>query len=300
MKQLYFSIALFLFVCASVDGQFLNKQFVEYILQYRLLAMDHQDRFKIPASIVLAQGVFESGAGRSRLTMESNNHFGIKCYNGWNGPRVYHDDDIKNDCFRKYDRAEDSYEDHSLFLSRKPRYAPLFNLEITDYRGWAIGLQQLGYATDPSYANKLIKVIEDYELYIYDVRSTGRREVIVEEVKPTPKLPIHEVFISQGLLYVVARAGDTFVSIASELDFKPQDLLKYNESPENFPLSTGDIVYLQKKNKAVKGSDFHVIKSGDSMHSIAQHYGIRMNYLYKLNKLDGEYIPADGDTLKLK
>lgn len=300
MKQIYISIALFLSVCASADGQFLNKQFVEYILQYRLLAMDHQDRFKIPASIVLAQGVFESGGGRSRLTMESNNHFGIKCYNGWNGPRVYHDDDIKNDCFRKYERAEDSYEDHSLFLSRKPRYAPLFNLEITDYRGWAMGLQQLGYATDPSYANKLIKVIEDYELYIYDVRSTGRREVVIEEVKPMPKLPIHEVFISQGLLYVVARAGDTFVSIATELDFKPKDLLSFNESPENFPLSAGDIIYLQKKNKVVKGSDSHIIKSGDSMHSIAQHYGIRMNYLYKLNKLESEYIPADGDTLKLK
>jgi LysM repeat protein len=307
VKRFISIVAVVLLGGSGLFAQYLNKQSLVYIEQFKDLAMDHQRRFKIPSSITLAQGLLESGSGKSRLTQESNNHFGIKCHNGWTGPRVYHDDDIKDDCFRKYEKADDSYEDHSQFLSTKPRYQSLFDLNIRDYRGWATGLQSAGYATDKSYANKLIKTIEDYGLYQYDVLAMGKRDATrtdkteKKEKRVKQKAKLRDVFLSNDLLYVVAKRGDTFESLATELDFDLDDLLKYNEVPEDFPLSQGDIVYLQKKNKKVKGNyEYHIVKPGESMHSISQTYGIRMKYLYKINKLDGEYMPNDGDTLKLK
>nr|WP_243349294.1 glucosaminidase domain-containing protein [Parabacteroides sp. FAFU027] len=273
-----------------------------YIDQYKLVAMDHQKRFQIPSSITLAQGLLESGAGNSQLTKESNNHFGIKCNNNWVGPKVFHDDDIKNDCFRSYNKADESYEDHSIFLSRNPRYAFLFTLNIRDYRGWAEGLQRAGYATDKSYANKLIKVIEDFQLYEFDDLKLAKAET-KKESSEHHKVKRNErpTFISNELLYVVAKRGDTYEAIAEDMGFKVKDLAKYNETPEDFPLKQGDIVYLEKKNKKVKGgNERHVVKPGESMHSISQIYGIRMASLYKLNKLDGEYVPQDSDVLKLK
>lgn len=263
--------------------------------------MAHQRHYKIPSSITLAQGLLESGAGNSLLTRESNNHFGIKCHNGWVGPRVFHDDDKKDDCFRKYDKAQDSYDDHSAFLSDNPRYAFLFDLNIRDYRGWATGLQRAGYATDKSYANKLIKVIEDYELYEYDLRAMSRKDKILVEKAKEKEAPLPEVFMSEGLLYVVAKKGDSYESLARSLGFKAKVLVEYNEVPGDLPLNEGDIVYLQKKNRKVKGDyKFHIIKPGESIHSISQLYGVRMSRIYKLNKLNEEYIPNDGDTLKLK
>lgn len=273
-----------------------------YIDRFKWVAMDHQKRFQIPSSITLAQGLLESGAGNSQLTKESNNHFGIKCHNGWIGPKVYHDDDIKNDCFRSYNKPDESYEDHSMFLSHNPRYAFLFSLSVRDYRGWATGLQNAGYATDKSYANKLIKVIEDFQLYQYDELKLAKVEEKKEKSEHKRRTgPQRQVFISNDLLYVVARRGDTYASIADEMEFKAKDLAKYNEAPGDFPLNQGDIVYLQKKNKKVKGEyNTHIVKPGDSMHSISQLYGIRIKYLYKLNKLNGEYLPQDSDILKLK
>ena len=293
---------IFLFLCLSIVvavSQTQNKQYLDYIANYSEVAINHQKKYKIPASITLAQGLLESGAGNSQLTIESNNHFGIKCHNGWTGPRVFHDDDKRDDCFRKYDQAEDSYIDHSQFLSQNPRYAFLFNLSIYDYRGWAVGLQKAGYATDKSYANKLIKVIETYELFAFDTKTPSKTEKILEEKVALGPPP--EIFVSQGLLYVVAKRGDTYELLAKRLDFYPQALRKYNEVPRNFPLNEGDIVYLQKKNKKMKGDyTLHIIQPGESIHSIAQTYGVRMKTLYKLNHLDEDYIPNDGDTLKLK
>ncbi len=287
----------------SVMSQDRNKQFMAYIDQFKWVAMDHQKRFRIPSSIILAQGLLESGAGNSRLTKESNNHFGIKCHNGWTGPKVYHDDDIKDDCFRCYSQAKESYEDHSQFLSRNPRYAPLFGLNIRDYRGWATGLQQAGYATDKSYANKLIKVIEDFQLYQYDHLELAKADTKEAEHKDRKKRKVvqRQAFISNGLLYVVAKRGDSFATIADEMDFSAHALQKYNEAPADYPLNEGDVVYLQKKNKKVKeGYTSHTVKPGESMHSISQTYGIRMKYLYKINKLDNDYTPQDGDVLNLK
>ena len=139
-----------------------------YIKQYAPMAIEQMQKYKIPASITLAQGLLESGAGRSELALKSNNHFGIKCHDSWRGKKTYHDDDAKGECFRVYKSVADSYEDHSQFLSGRTRYASLFKLQITDYKAWARGLKKAGYATDPSYANRLISIIEDYELYKYD------------------------------------------------------------------------------------------------------------------------------------
>src|SRR5574344_572697 len=150
-----------------VFAQKKNKSYLDYINQYSRLAVYQMKTHGVPASITLAQGLLESGAGTSSLTQKSNNHFGIKCGPGWTGRTTYFTDDAPNECFRVYQDAKDSYEDHSLFL-QKPRYANLFNLDITDYRGWARGLKAAGYATDPSYANRLIAIIEQYQLYKYD------------------------------------------------------------------------------------------------------------------------------------
>ena len=163
MKYFYF----FLFVPFIFYSQNLNKVEI-YINDYKDLAIEHMNIYGIPASIKLAQGILESGSGKSELAVNSNNHFGIKCHSNWEGERTYYDDDEKNECFRKYKLVKDSYIDHSLFLSNKGRYSSLFNLKITDYKGWAKGLKKAGYATDPEYANNLIRLIEKYYLFDFD------------------------------------------------------------------------------------------------------------------------------------
>lgn len=292
-----------LLVCCALPakGQRKNAAYEEYIKQYNSLAIEQQRKFKIPASITLAQALLESGAGLSTLSKSSNNHFGIKCHSDWDGGRVYHDDDEIGECFRKYQKVEHSYDDHSRFLGR-PRYSMLFELEITDYKGWARGLQKCGYATDRAYANKLIKIVEDYELYRFDtakshVRTSSQKK---SQKDTAPKL-IRSVYKSYGLLYVVARENDSFERIANDLGFKEKQLLKYNEVPEDFPLQKGDVVYLEKKKgKADKPYFDHVVQIGESMHSISQRYGMKLKSLYKLNKKPLDYLPEEGDVLKLR
>ena len=299
MKFRYLVTLLFLILAlAPLSAQRKNKIYLDYIEQYKSIAIKHQKQYGIPASITLAQGLLESGAGRSELARKSNNHFGIKCHSDWKGKRVYHDDDRKDDCFRKYDSPEESFDDHAKFLKR-PRYASLFELKVTDYRGWAKGLKQCGYATDRSYANKLIQTIELYELYQYD--RPKFKPIRVQDLPPVEVENPHPVYRSWGLLYIEARNGDTFESIAQEFGFSAKKLAGYNEVPRDYPLENGDIVYLEKKKKkAEKGYDYTVVRSGDSMHSIAQRYGIRLKNLYKMNRLPDDYIPSVGDRLKLR
>lgn len=272
----------------------------KYIRQYSNLAVQHQKKYRIPASITLAQGLLESGAGLSTLAKRSNNHFGIKCHSDWKGKRVYHDDDLRGECFRKYNRVEDSYDDHSRFLAERSRYARLFKLNIKDYKGWARGLQKCGYATDRAYANKLIKVIEDYELYRLDT-GKGFKKASSKDKKANLPLLRYEVFKTHGLIYVYAKENDSFEQIARSLGFKVKQLKKFNEVPEDFPLQEGDIVYLQKKKKKADKPHYdHVVQIGESMHSIAQQYGIQIKSLYKMNKKRKDYIPEEGDVLKLR
>ncbi len=309
-KYRYISIlSLFLicfFVPDSVFGQNRLRVYEDYIDKYSGIAVKHMSDYKIPASIKLAQGILESGAGMSDLARRSNNHFGIKCHRGWRGESVYAADDTPNDCFRKYRRVEDSYDDHSEFLTTGSRYRELFNLSITDYKGWARGLQKTGYATDRAYANKLIKLIEDYELYRFDNKNY-RRGVSRKQRELAKKQEIaqanwsHQPYKTHGLIYVVAVNGDTFAGIANEFGFKEKDLLKFNEVPEGFPLSDGDIVYFQKKKPRADMPYFeHVVQIGESMYSISQKYGIQLRNLYRLNKKSYEYVPEEGDVLKLR
>ena len=294
-----FCLLFFIATLAEAATQRKIPSYEKFIKTYSALAIEQQKKYKIPASITLAQGLLESGAGQSDLARRSNNHFGIKCHSDWRGGRVYHDDDLRGECFRKYKRVEDSYEDHSKFLKRS-RYDRLFQLKITDYKGWARGLQKCGYATDRAYANKLIKVIEDYELYRYD---TGKVHKLTRQEKKKLKYPTvkYTIYRTYGLLYVYAKENDSFDQIAQNLDFPVKDLKKFNEVPEDFPLQKGDIVYIEKKKKKADKPNYdHVVQVGESMHSIAQKYGIQIKSLYKMNKKDKDYVPEEGDVLKLR
>lgn len=305
-STIFLLLFVFLFCFSSISdavAQNRSKIYNDYIEKYSDIAVEHMHTYKIPASIKLAQGLLESGAGMSDLARRSNNHFGIKCHRNWQGGRVYAADDLPNDCFRKYDKVSDSYRDHSEFLVTGGRYQNLFSLSITDYKGWARGLQKSGYATDKAYANKLIKLIEDYELYRYDTKSKRRRDKN-ENISNSERRVVswqHQPYKTHGLVYVIAKNGDDYASIAKEFGFKEKDLLKYNEVPKGFPLSDGDIVYFQKKRSRANKPYFeHEVQIGESMHSISQKYGIRLKNLYKLNKKDYEYVPEEGDILKLR
>ena len=180
MKRSFLILLLSTFVCV-LYGQSRQEKYIE---RYAAIAVEEMYRSGVPASITLAQGILESGSGCSTLAVKSNNHFGIKCHNGWQGKKVYHDDDAKGECFRKYDRPEDSYRDHSDFLRYRDRYKFLFDYEITDYKSWAHGLKKAGYATDPAYPKKLIGIIEEYALYEYDRKPSGFGRANVPETEP--------------------------------------------------------------------------------------------------------------------
>ncbi len=270
------------------------------------MADEQQRLHKIPASITLAQGLLESGAGRSTLAREANNHFGIKCH-GWTGKTVRHDDDLKDECFRKYNNPRESFEDHSEFLKRD-LYKSLFELKITDYRGWAKGLKACGYATDKSYANKLIQIIETYELYQYDKvdglvidKRISTRPIRVKDLHDLAMENPHATYISRGLLYIEVREGDCLEMIAAEFNLSPKKLAKYNDIPTDYPLAVGDILYVEKKYKKIKeGEVCCVVGPSDSMHALSQRYGIQLKSLYKLNDLPEDYYPEVGAVLRLR
>ena len=295
----------------TLPAQKKNTDYVNYINKYSNLAVYNRDIYKIPASITLAQGILESRAGLSDLAKASNNHFGIKCHTDWKGDKVYWKDDGPNDCFRKYKNVMDSYEDHSKFLTQNSRYSVLFTYNIKDYAAWAKGLQTCGYATDQGYANKLIKLIEDYELYKYD-STTPLLNIVVkvleQEMEQNKKKQSNSktvlrrnVYKAYNLLYIIAEEDDSFEKIADDTGFKMKNLIKYNEVQEDFPLKKGDIIYLEKKKPKADIPNFeHIVKIGDSMHSISQRYGIQMKNLYKMNKKGSDYVPTEGDILRLR
>lgn len=293
MKRLIFSLVL-ISCCLAIQAQTRNKQYEDYIKKYRELAVDEMKKYHIPASITLAQGLLESGAGQSTLARKSNNHFGIKCGSDWNGKTVSHDDDARGECFRAYKHPKQSYEDHSKFLAGRPRYASLFKLKITDYKGWARGLKKAGYATNPRYADQLIDIIELYDLDKYDKK--GGLKWMKENPNP------HQPYIANDLVYIVVRSGDSWKSISKEFDISQRKLRKYNDLYKGYTLQVGDILYLEKKNKkAGKEHIVHVLRAGESMYSISQKYGIRLKNLYKLNKMDAEDpAPEVGTILRLR
>lgn len=280
-----------------------NSTYQQYIDQYKDVAIEQMKKHRIPASITLAQGLFESGAGRSELARKGNNHFGIKCH-GWKGRTVHHDDDARNECFRAYDNAYESYEDHSRFLVSGKRYQGLFSLKTTDYKGWAHGLKAAGYATNPNYATKLIQIIELYKLYEYDhAKHYDRFLASATKDRVGPGGMIHPIYKFNNNYYLKARRGDTFMSIAKEVGISERKLASYNELPVSASLSEGDIVYLKKKAKKAPKSyvdRLHYVRAGESMYSISQLYGIRMKNLYKMNNMTPYDNIVIGQGLRLR
>lgn len=280
MPRIY--LIAFLFFCQSVIAQVTES----YIAQYAPLAKEQMKKYGVPASITLAQGILESGNGNSELAKKANNHFGIKCHNTWEGERVYFDDDEKNECFRKYPNVSDSFEDHSLFL-KKPRYESLFELKITDYKGWAEGLKKCGYATSPTYASQLIQLIEKYGLDQYDLETSGQQASL-------------NYFISENRIkYVKALKGESVEELTKRTQIGKKRLAKYNDWPELMVLKEGEIIYLQpKRNKASIAS--YKVKKGDTLRSISQQYGIKMKRISKLNGLTNETMLKEGQVLVLR
>lgn len=303
MKNKLLIPLLFVFVW-NVSGQNPDQNYLAYIEKFHPIAIQQQKAHRIPASIILAQGLLESGAGRSRLTIEGNNHFGIKCHE-WDGDRIYHDDDEKNECFRKYRHAQESYEDHSMFLVNRPRYQSLFLLKTTDYVGWAYGLKAAGYATDPGYAQKLISIIERYNLHQYDTVHKGlfcsNDEFKTNKQQQTSPLKTREVYKLNYIKMIVATDTDTYASIATEFNISEKRLRKYNDVGDDATLKKGNIVYLSiKKKKASRANPVHVVQQGETLYGISQVYGIQLISLYKINNLaftDGAYI---GQIIKLR
>ena len=296
-------ILLLLAVATQASAQLKwNASYQAYIDQYKDVAIEQMLRYGIPASITLAQGVFESGAGKSSLTRKSNNHFGIKCH-GWQGGRTYSDDDARNECFRVYGSAYESYEDHSLFLVNGRRYKSLFKLKRTDYKGWARGLKACGYATNPAYADKLIEIIKLYKLHKYDKAKKYDKYMVAQAKKGGSSSVAYPVLVNNDCHYVKARKGDTFRSISEATGVSRRKLARYNERDKDETLVEGERIYLEKKrNRAAKEykKRLHTVKSGESMYSIAQLYGIRLGKLYSMNGLDANYRLKVGDKLRVR
>lgn len=276
----------------------------EYIEMYKDISMEEMRRSGIPASITLAQGIIESGDGNGRLATKANNHFGIKCHD-WNGPSIKHDDDARNECFRKYKSAEQSYKDHTDFLTSKQRYAELFELKPDDYKSWAKGLKRTGYATSPTYAKALIQVIEENELYKYD------QIVLADAGKPLHKKTFasddqkvgnsREVKYNNGVKYIVAKSSDTFESLSEELYMMSWQLPRYNEMPRDARFNAGEIIYLQpKRNQAARAFKTHMVQEGETLHDIAQKYGVKEEKLRDRNNIPEDSDPKPGVVVLLR
>ncbi|MCA6441776.1 MAG: glucosaminidase domain-containing protein [Sediminibacterium sp.] len=311
-----------------------QKEKVEaYIARYKEIAIQEMIRSGVPASITLAQGILESQSGESDLVKRSNNHFGIKCKPEWTGPRTYHDDDEKGECFRVYDSPENSFKDHSDFLRTRAHYAFLFKLNPTDYEGWANGLKKAGYATAPTYPAKLIKLINDYQLQQYTTDALARisnPKIQAPETRVTPVVtttasstPIEKEeeeesssttpapnkktntpvvstpFEINATRVVFVPAGTSLLALANKYEIAYSRLLNFNDMDEVDILEKDQLVYLEKKQK--KGiTDFHEVKAGETLFSIAQANAIRMESLLLYNNLTKDTQPSVGTKLKLK
>ena len=290
---------------------------LEYIRKYSDLAVSEMRRTGVPASITLAQGILESNSGQSKLAVKGNNHFGIKCHNDWDGRTMRLDDDARRECFRVYPDASASFRDHSDFLRYRDRYKPLFDLDPEDYKGWARGLKKAGYATDPSYAGKLIALIERYELYRYD-RAVEVEQEAPLEIEAPRELP-HElvgknyretvnvslqrsVYEMNGVPFIYSVKGESLRSIASANGLFPGELLKFNDLDEDVPLDEGSVVYLaRKKAQAAKGVSKYVVGAdGETLWEISQRFGVRLDALEKMNPMLVGIRLEEGDTVQLR
>jgi LysM repeat protein len=293
-----------------------------YISLYKDLAVSEMRRTGIPASITLAQGIIESDYGRSKLAREANNHFGIKCHKSWAGQTIKHNDNANNECFRKYSRAEESYHDHSDFLKSGSRYSFLFNYSSTDYKAWANGLKKAGYATNPDYANMLIRTIEGNNLSVFDRVSGFSGPPVIDSMRKSPAIPPAAVAVNSSLppekpdmvvaraprvkennriQYIIVRDGDTKEKIENEFQLLKWELPRYNEMTGDFKLTPGQILYLQpKKDKAEEGKEYYNATEEDTMYSISQQFGIKLKKLYEMNRMTEGMEPEAGRKIWLR
>ena len=304
----------------------------EYVDRYMHIAVAHMERYGIPASITLAQGILESDCGNSLLAMKSNNHFGIKCKTGWKGERVYHDDDAKGECFRAYPSVEASYEDHAEFLDSQPRYDSLFAYASDDYKSWARGLKAAGYATAPDYAQRLIRIIEESQLYLLDrpdgerlyatrfglernpeewfssqssVEEVARTEAAVDPDNYRVTINAHQgynVYVTNGVHYVLAKENDTFENIGRKFRLSPRNLRKFNDlKDKKAQPMTGEVVYIERKKKRWEGNAHtHICRQGETAYAVGQSYAIRTRSIEKLNKLRKDEELAAGREIRIK
>jgi uncharacterized FlgJ-related protein len=311
--KLFITLFSFLFLSSSITYSQRSRRISAdaYIDAYKNIAISEMKRSGIPASITLAQGMLESDNGNSSLVTEGNNHFGIKCHD-WKGPAIYKDDDSRNECFRKYKSAEESYRDHTDFLLSKQRYNFLFSYKSTDYKSWAKGLKKAGYATNPNYPEKLIRIIEDNNLHLYDLdvaiadktrmsRTSRRKGTISAGSDFTINLNRHPVYKRNNVEYTVAKNGDSVEKLAREMEMFNWELLKYNELTKDSTLHEGEILYLQpKRRRAERGKDFHTVQPGESVYSISQLYGVKSKLIRKFNHLSPDSIVNEGTVLNLR
>ena len=302
----------------------------EYIDRYKRIAVAHMERYGIPASITMAQGILESDCGNSQLSRSSNNHFGIKCKSTWRGERVYHDDDAKGECFRKYASVEESYADHAEFLDSQQRYDSLFAYSPTDYKSWARGLKAAGYATAPDYAERLIRIIEESRLYLLDkddglrlyASQTGNSEAgeqwfteqsSVGSIHDSDRIDPddyrvtvnahsgYNIYQSNGVFYVTAKEGDTFASLGSVFRLSAKNLRAFNDRRRGDEPAKGDIIFIRRKLNQWNGNtQAHTVLEGETLYSISQSYGIRLRPLARLNKLKTTAVVQKGDRIRLK
>ena len=323
MKKALFVLILCAFIVPTKaqppDSGFLLKE--QYINQYKELAIKEMQLFGIPASIKLAQAVLESGAGRGELAQKANNHFGIKCKGEWKGDHYFKDDDLPKECFRKYKDVESSFRDHSLFLTTRDRYKSLFRLPITDYKAWARGLKDAGYATNPHYAERLIKIIEEHQLYLLDrnmpwppakeIPATDTAALAVKSDTLPAQVVItnpvvvatskggRQIFKNNGVKYIITERGDNIVDLAREFDLYTWQIYEYNDLAKDEVIQPGQIIYLGRKKRKAQ-EDFYVVKPGETMHAVSQKFAIRLSRLYDLNHMNPGTEPTPGDTLWMR
>ena len=336
-------LVLFLCITVCLAAQAQREKAEAYVNTYKEIAIQEMLRSGVPASITLAQGVLESQFGESDLVKSSNNHFGIKCKTEWTGPKVYHDDDEKGECFRVYATAEESYKDHSDFLKTRPNYAFLFKLDPTDYVGWAKGLKKAGYATSVTYPQQLLKVINDYHLQQYSLLALARNKnniqpgntvllhnatqvaaevpVQVSEMKQntettitveaaTPAMvtttvdPVKNISYPQGIFAInhtkvfYGTAGTSLLSLATQFDIPLSKLFAYNDMEEMDVLDTDRLIFIEKKQKK-SATDFHTVAGSETLHSISQQEGIRLESLLEYNNCKKDATALPGEKIYL-
>lgn len=316
VTRILIALSIFLLFAACTDG----RDRMAYIKQYEYIAIFEMERTGVPASIKMAQAILESADGTSYLAREGNNHFGIKCGSKWTGKSVYlKDDDYKNgqlikSCFRKYGSADESFQAHSDFLRNNQRYSQLFTYKKTDYRRWARGLKSAGYATSPTYAEKLIGIIERNSLHHLDRKNSptpplatiGKNDKPAKPAKATkPSKPTKTTkstsIVFNDIKMIKAGSHDSYQAIAKKHKISMSKLLKYNDLSRTPNLRSGEHVYLQPKRNSYRGKrQWHKVQGGETMHSISQRYGIKLSSLYKKNQMANKQEPAIGERIALR